>query len=445
MNKGISFENISSFEKDFSDKSVVLARRAVAKNGISNSAIDEKEFNKLQSVYSHSIDAGSVCNQKQSGRCWMFAGLNVIRVILAKKLGVKNIELSQAYLQFFDKLEKFNFSLEKAIELADEPIDSRLNVFILDNGLGDGGHFVMFTNLVKKYGVVPSDFQPDNAVNCATSEFNQILESLLCQDIHDLRQAKKDGKSLEQLRAMKEKMLEEVHRILVITLGEPVKEFQLEYTDKDNKFVRLPKLSPKQFYDSYIGKDLDDYVVLTDAPLLETKPYQKYTCSYVNNVIDGDPVIFFNVSPDEFKLAVVSSIKGGDPVWFGADVRQQSLRKEGKLGGKLLRTDELLGYSLHLSKGDRLSYRNCFCNHAMTFTGVNLLDNGVANRFKVENSWGKENGKDGFYDMDEVWFDNFVYEVFVDKKYISEELLKKYQASDVKEVSPFDAMWANMD
>lgn len=445
MDKAISKENLTALQKAGEDPKVILARRSVAKNGLVNSAIDEREFAKLQNVYSDVIEAGEVTNQKHSGRCWMFAGLNVLRVILMKRLNVKEIELSQAYLQFFDKLEKFNFALEKAIELSGEPIDSRLNVFLLDTAMGDGGHFVMFTNLVKKYGVVPSAFMPDNAVNSSTPELNQVLLALLSQDIFALRKAKEEGASLAELRKRKEEMLEEVHRALLICLGEPVREFQLEYTDKDNKFVRLEKTSPKEFYDKYIAMDLDDYVVLSDAHLLQTKPYQKYTCPFVNNVIEGDPVIFFNVALAELKSAVVASIKGGDPVWFGADVSQQSLRQDGKLGGRLIRTDELLGYRLRLSKGERLSYRSCFCNHAMTFTGVNLLEEAKANRFKVENSWGKDNGKDGYFVMDEAWFDDYVYEAFVDKKYLPEELLRKYQSSSVEEVSPFDAMWAKMD
>ena len=191
MEKYIEINNLEKFQENYqAKKNLAVSRRSVSKNGLVNSAIDEDELHSLKNTFSIDVDAGAITNQKQSGRCWMFAGLNVIRMVLAKKLNAKSMELSQAYLQFYDKLEKANFTLEKALQIANEPIDSRLNTFLFDSGIADGGHFAMFVSLVKKYGVVPSEIMPDNCVNSSTSELNSLLTNLIGKDVlvlHELQ------------------------------------------------------------------------------------------------------------------------------------------------------------------------------------------------------------------------------------------------------------------
>ena len=442
MKSTLELKDLETFSESFSkNEKLRIAKRSIAKNGIINSSIDPDEVIALQNTFSVDVDAGNITNQKQSGRCWMFAGLNVIRMVAAKKLNLKSFELSQAYLQFYDKIEKANFTLEKAIELASEPINSRLNTFLLDSGIEDGGHFVMFTNLVKKYGVVPSSVMPDNVVNCGTNEINSLLHALVGKDILALREVKANGASNEELGKKKEEMLSEIYNVLSATLGVPPKSFTFEYKDKDDKYVRLEETTPLEFYEKYVGVNLDDYIVLSDAPINGYKEKQKYTTSWVNNVIGGDPVIFFNVGIDELKKAVIASLKANELVWFAADVSSESLRKQGLLGYNLIRYDELLQISLLESKGARMDARISFCNHAMTFTGVNLLENDKPNRWKVENTWGKDVGDGGFFVMDDKWFENYVYQVFVKKEFVSSKILKAYEDSSIIEVEPWDTLW----
>ncbi len=442
MKNTIEVSILTKFANSFKENNALnVARMAVNTNGLVNSAIDPDTVQSLQNTFSIDVDAGNITNQKQSGRCWMFAGLNIIRMVGAKKLNLKSFELSQAYLQFYDKLEKFNFTLEKSLKLADEPIDSRLNTLLFDGGVSDGGHFAMFTSLVKKYGVVPSEIMPDNCVNSSTAQLNSLLSALVAKDILALRELKKEGKSEEEILAKKEEFLSECYNVLCVTLGVPPKSFIYEYKDKDNKFVRLEETTPLEFYEKYIGVNLDDYVVLSDAPMSGYKKYQKYTSEWINNVIGGDSVVFFNVGIDEMKKAVISSLKGNELVWFAADVSSESLRKDGYLAYGLIRYDKLLNVELLQDKGARMDTRTSFCNHAMTFTGVNLLEGDVPNRWKVENTWGKDAGKDGFFIMDDAWFENFVYEVFVKKEFIPIDLLKKYEESSVQEVEPWGVMW----
>lgn len=302
MEKYIEINNLEKFQENYkAKKNLAVSRRSVSKNGLVNSAIDEDELHSLKNTFSIDVDAGTITNQKQSGRCWMFAGLNVIRMVLAKKLNAKSMELSQAYLQFYDKLEKANFTLEKALQIANEPIDSRLNTFLFDSGIADGGHFAMFVSLVKKYGVVPSEIMPDNCVNSSTSELNSLLTNLIGKDVLVLREMKKENKTEEEIEAKKEKMLSEIYNVLCVSLGVPPKSFVYEYKDKDDKFVRLEECTPLEFYNKYIGVNLDDYMVLSDAPMSGYKMYQKYSSEWVNNVIGGEPVVFFNVETKEMK------------------------------------------------------------------------------------------------------------------------------------------------
>ncbi len=442
MKSTLEIKDIEKFSESFSKvKELNVAKRSVATNGIVNSAIDPDAVIALQNTFSIDVDAGEITNQKQSGRCWMFAGLNIIRMVAAKKLNLKTLELSQAYLQFYDKLEKANFTLEKALEIANEPINSRLNTFLFDGGIQDGGHFVMFTNLVKKYGVVPSTLMPDNVVNCGTNELNSLLTALIGKDVLALREAKEKGANEEEISSKKEGMLKEIYNVLCVSLGVPPKSFSFEYTDKDNKYVRLEETTPLEFYEKYVGVNLDDYIVLSDAPMAGYNSKQKYTSGWVNNVIGGDPVVFFNVGPEEMKKATIASLKANELVWFAADVSSESLRKKGLLGYNLIRYDELFKISLLQDKGARMDTRISFCNHAMTFTGVNLQEDGKPNRWKVENTWGKDPGFGGFFVMDDAWFDNYVYEVFVKKEFVSPEILKAYEESSTIEVEPWAVMW----
>lgn len=445
MDNTIKKEDLELFDKDVNDRETSsLIRHTIARNGISGSSIDETIQKSLKDTFSIDLKTGDVCNQKRSGRCWMFAGLNVLRTILIKNLKVKNFELSQAYLQFYDKLEKCNFVLERAMELADETIDSRMNVFLLDSGIGDGGHFVMFTNLVKKYGVVPSSEMPDLNVSQDTGELNTVLTSYLTHAIMELREAKKKEASVLVLKRMKEGYLNDIYRILSLSLGEPVKEFTLEYQDKDEKFHRTEKMTPMSFYNEYIKADLDDFVCLCDAPIEGMDEYQKYTSRFVNNVEGGDPIVFFNVPLATLKKAALASLEGGDPIWFGSDVLAQSMRKEGILASGIIRSNELFSLKYTMTKSERLTYRSSFCNHAMTLTGVNVLDDKTTDRWKVENSWGKDNGFSGYFIMSDKWFDDYVYEIFVKREYVDAETLKKYDASTLKEQSVFNTLWAMM-
>lgn len=439
MGKSLTPEFFDSCESSFQkDSKLKLARLSVAKNGIFASCQDPDKGVANPNVFSLDVKAGGVTNQKQSGRCWMFAGLNVLRPIASKKLGKKDFEFSEAYLQFYDRLEKSNFFLERIIELRDKPCDDFLLVNLISYPNGDGGHYPFFKSLVKKYGLLPIELMPDSTVACTTPELNKTLNFLLSGAAAKLRAHFQNGGSLEKAEEMKEGYLEEVYRILGVSLGLPPKEFVYEYYDKDDKFVRLPKQTTSEFFRDYVGVDLDEYMPLCDAPFRDYPTNKIITCPQVG-CVEGDlGVEFFNVGLEPMKKAVIKSLEAGEVVWFAADVSASSASKDGYLINELYALEELFGIDLSSSKKERLEHWMTSCNHAMTFTGVNIDESGKPNRWKVENSWGKENGIDGYFVMDDAWFNEYVYQVYVNKKYVDSELVKQYEESERIEVPPFN-------
>ena len=440
MSKKIDEIDLEKFQNNL-PANFRISQRAIIKNGLVNSSINNEILNSCKGVFNVEVKAGDVTDQKRSGRCWMFAGLNVLRTLIMNKLHVNNFELSQAYLQFYDKLEKANFFLERVIELKNEEIDSRLNTFIFDSTISDGGHFIMFTNLVKKYGIVPKEAMPETAVSSQTDELNSLLNNLLHKDALILRTAEED-----QLADLKNTMLQEIYQILVMSLGNPPKDFTIEIRDKDNNFIRLDKMTPTEFYTKYIDLSLDDYIPLSDIPYKDLKRGECYYSHFVNNVEGGENVLFYNVPINVLKDSVIKSLKDNQIVWFAADVLSQSLRKEGILASRLIDLDSLCGIKTIENKSDRFTTRTSFCNHAMAFTGVNLVDE-KPNRFKVENSWGKENGKDGYYVMSDEWFDDFVYQAIVNKKYVENKYVEEYMRKKKQpiEISPFNTFFNKLD
>lgn len=441
MDSSLTLDNIASFREAYQkDEKAKIVSNAVTSCGIGKALVDLSRNRKLPTVFSIDLDCGKVTNQKRSGRCWMFAGLNVLRKKLIDTLGIADIELSQAYLQFYDKLEKGNFFLEKILERSTEDIASRENVFLLDSALGDGGHWAMFVSLVRKYGIVPSYAMPDTAVSCDTGELNVLLSKVLKRDAFKLREcAKKKG--TKEARKLKERMLSDYYRVLSVCLGLPPKDFVFEYRDKEKNFHREERMTPLAFYEKHIGTTLAEYVPLSHVPLAGWKKNVRYAAPLVNNVLGGEPVVFFATDMKTIKQGAIASLKENEPLWFAGDVGEQSLRKEGVLDASLYDYESVFGIDLLHDKGKRLDMRIAHCSHAMCLTGVNIDDEGKPDRWKVENSWGKENGFDGFYVMSDEWFTDNVFQVIVNRKYLPKKVVESYDGSKLVEVDPYNTLF----
>lgn len=438
--KDITVDLLKKYEKNFdSERFNEIAMNAVVNNGIDKSAVNYGEVRRARHNYSITIETGDITNQKQSGRCWMFAALNLMRIEVMKNLNLKTVELSQSYPLFYDKLEKTNYFLDSIIKTVNEPLEERLVSHLLTDPLCDGGQWDMFVNLVKKYGVVPKDAMPESISSSSTRELDRYLTLKLREFANTIRSNHESGKSIDELYDMKEEMLNTIYRMLTISLGKPPVEFTYEVTDKNGKFIRIENITPVDFYNKYVGIELDDYISIINAPTKD-KPYGKtFTVDYLGNVVEGREIKYLNLPIDDLKSLAIKQMKDNKPVWFGSDVGQFSTREDGILSTTLFDTDKLYSTTFPLTKEERLNYHESLMTHAMLLTGVNLDDQDVANRWRVENSWGKDVGKDGFYVMTDKWFDEFVYQVVINKKYLSKEQLEMFEQDPIR-LHPWDPM-----
>lgn len=436
----IKTDQLEQYRKEFcqSEKNLV-AMNAVTGNGVWKSAQNYDVTWRVPHQFSIVIPQIGITNQKNSGRCWLFAAANCLRYQMIKKYNLEEFELSQNYLLFYDKLEKANYFLESILESLNEPLDGRLLSFLLSSPEGDGGQWDMFCNVVQKYGMVPKSAMPETTCSSATGEMRDQLTEKLRQCAFLLRNAHKEGVDTGKLRKEKERMLEDIHRILCICLGVPPQKFDFELRTKDDKYLTAYGITPKEFYEKYIGVKLSDYVSIINAPT-EDKPFHRsYTVKYLGNVKEGNPVRYLNLDINQMKQLAVAQLKDGEPVWFGCDVGKSKLRKEGIMELDCYNVEALFDTSFSLEKGQRLDYGQSAMTHAMVFQGVNIGLDGKPNRWKVENSWGDDVGQKGFFVMGDSWFDQYMYQVVVHKKYLSAELLAQYESEPIS-LEPWDPM-----
>lgn len=415
----LTVQEIEKFSANFNQnpKNQVVAR-AAQRSGVLEASFNDRVESKLTRVFSTELDTDNVTNQKHSGRCWLFSTLNVLRHYFGKKYKAKNFTFSQSYNFFWDKIERANMFYNRILDSADMPLDSRQVKADLDFAGADGGQFQMAAALVEKYGVVPSYAMPETFNTNDTSGFATALGDKLKKDALVLRKLKQDGKD-EEIKKTREKFLNEVYQMTAIAVGEPPKKFDLEYRDDDKNYHLDKDLTPLEFLHKYMGDvDFDDYVVLTNAPDHE---YDKlYGLPSEDNIAGSLKIKLLNVPMEYLTSAAIAQLKDGEAVWFGNDVLRQMDRKTGYLDTNLYKLNDLFGVDLKMSKADRLRTGVGEVSHAMTLVGVDE-DNGEVRQWKVENSWGDKSGAKGFYVMSNEWFNDYVYEVVVHKKYLTEK------------------------
>ena len=435
----VTMQDLEKYEAAFDgSRTNAVAMNAVVNNGLYVTAKNYELARRNNHTFSLSLEQGEVTNQKGSGRCWMFAALNTMRFKIMHDLNIKQLELSQAYLFFYDKLEKSNYFLENILQTLDEPTNGRLISFLLQSPIGDGGQWDMIVNLVNKYGVVPKAAYPESTASSASREMDGCITEKLREYACILRRMHKAGAGLEELRARKDEMLSEVYRILCICLGKPPKTFDFAYRDKENKYHCDRGLTPQAFYAKYVGWDLDDYVGLINAPT-DDKPYgRSYTVRFLGNVKEGKIVRYLNLEIGELKKAAIAQMQDGHPVWFGCDVGKSS-DSSGIMDLETYKLEDLLDTQFTMTKAERLDYGQSLMTHAMVFQGVNLDENGQPDRWRVENSWGPDAGEKGYYVMSDRWFDEYMYQVVVHKKYLTAEQIAAYEAAPI-ELEPWDPM-----
>lgn len=414
----------------YQDSKNILAQNVCSRIDPFDVCLVRKQVEQPLHIFQHKVESEGkpVTNQKNSGRCWLFAALNCMRIPLMKSLNIDEFEFSQAYLFFWDKIERSNFFLNNIVETAkrNEPIDGRLVSFLLNDPISDGGQWDMLVNLINKHGLIPKKCFPET-FSCEQSvRLNAILKSKLREFAKELRDMAANDSTDEELQAKIDKQMSTVYRVVGICLGIPNDTFTWEYYDKSKNYQSIGPITPLEFYTKYVKPvyNVDDKICLVNDPRENNKFGQAYTIDLLGNVVGGRPIIYNNQPIELLMKLAAESIKNGEAVWFGCEVVKRLASKPGIEDLDIHNFKLVFGTDIQLgmTKADRLLYGESMMSHAMVFTGVSFKGKEVT-KFRVENSWGEDRGEKGYFMMTGNWFKEFVFELVVDKKYVTKEVL----------------------
>ncbi|HIM64485.1 MAG TPA: aminopeptidase [Candidatus Poseidoniales archaeon] len=429
MGKTITRKQVVELRKGFAENpSNKVAQNAVTNVQLPDLTLDRNLVQNMDSSFSTKLDDWKVTAQMKSGRCWLFATLNLFRVGAMKKMNLKNFEFSQAHIHFWDKFERANHLLEAIIETADRPVDDRTIHFLLSDPIGDGGQWNMAMNLIRKHGLVPKSAFPESNTSSATRWMNTELKNILRSSACEIRAILEGGGTEDEAREHKEKRIADVWKMLCIHLGTPPKTFDWQWRDKDDKFHRKGRMTPQQFAAEYVDIEWEDYVCIVNDPRNEY--YRTYTIDFLQNVAGGPPVVYLNVPSKEMKAVTQRLLEDGIPVWMGCDVGKEMDRKKGLWDADLFDVEGLYGVEYGMDKADRLRHNQTMMTHAMLFTGVDVV-NGRARRWRVENSWGGETGQKGYYTMNDSWYDEYMFEIAAPTSYLNEKMVAGLETEPV--------------
>ena len=418
----LSNDSVTKFRESFdADPNKKLVQNVVTQHDVNDIALSRSIVTESPHSFSIVLDDWGVTNQARSGRCWMFAGLNLCRVDTRNVLNVKEFEFSQNYLMFWDKMERANFVLEAIIETADRSTDDRTVAFLLRNPISDGGQWDMFTALVAKHGVVPKTAMDETESSSNSSRMNSSLNYQIRQGAKRIREAYTRESGLDELRSIKDQTLKVIFDVLCIHLGTPPTEVDWQWKDKDGEFTRVGTVTPQEFATEYLQTDIHDYVSLVHDPRESSPEGATFTVEYLGNVVDAPAIRYLNVDIQLMKDIAFKMLQDGKPVWMGCDTGKQMHRDLGLWDADLFDYGSVYGTDFSMDKAERLEYHQTAMTHAMMFTGVDVVD-GVPRRWRVENSWDDKVGNKGFFLMNDSWFAEYMFEIAVPKEYLSAEL-----------------------
>ncbi len=409
----------ASFKNEASDKAV---RNALRGTDIDVLATSAENKNLYDDNFTNKVKSRGITNQKSSGRCWLFTGLNVLRAQIMDEHNIPELELSQNYNFFYDQLEKSNLFLQAVIDTSNLPYDDRKVEWLFQHPLSDGGQYTGLADNLTKYGVVPKSAMVETNSSSSTSKMARMISRKLREDGLKLRRMASDGSSAANLQTEKEEMLKDVYRILSLTLGVPPTEFTWTRKDKDGKVVSIKTYTPQQFYKEFAGNDLKNgYVMLMNDPTREY--YKLYEIDYDRHAYDGKNWTYVNLPIEDIKKMAIESIKGNDMMYFSCDVGKFLDRERGIADPDNYDYDSLFGVTFGMDKADRIRSFDSASSHAMTLMAVDLDADGKPTKWMVENSWGP-GANDGHIIMTDKWFDEYMFRLVVDKKYVPADILK---------------------
>ena len=412
-------------------------QNAIAHNEIDDLALNHGALAGQDPHFSHEVRTRGVTNQKQSGRCWMFAALNTLRPHMLREHGMENFEFSVAYLQFWDKLERANLFFEEILELRDRDYLDRSWESVNRWALNDGGWWNYLVALIEKYGAMPGDAMPETQSSSKTATLNKVLQRFVRSRAARMLERHANGASIEELRELKEQALAEVYRILVISLGEPPAEFQWRYArrkENDHKhrddleaaksesLTPEESFTPRSFYQRFIGHSLSEFVCLYHDP--KNAFERHYQFDRARNIAGSACMGFVNVEIGTLKQAAIDSIVANESMWFAVNMGIDHSKKHGAMHHRLFDYETLFGIDLSLSKADRARFHEGASNHAMALVGVDLDPEGQPRKWLAENSWGKDDVESGRWTMSDPWFDEHVYTIIVHRRHVPDEVVE---------------------
>lgn len=411
-------------------------QNAMGATSIDVLALNQENLSNFDSKFSHEVKSKGVTDQKSSGRCWLFTGLNVLRSQMMANHGLDEMEFSQNYNFFFDQLEKANLFLQLIIDTRKLPMDNQRVEWLFKHALSDGGQYTGVADIISKYGVVPKSVMPENFNSENTNRLSNLLNLKLKEFGLELRKNPKASEA--QLEQRKNEMLKTIYSMLARSLGQPPTEFKWTAPDGSTETY-----TPQQFYNRWLGNDLQNgYVMLMNDP---TRPFYKlFTIDYDRHVYDGDNWKYINLPIDEIKKIAIESIKDSTMMYFSCDVGKFLDRKRGVLDTENYDYASLMGTEFGMDKADRIRTFSSASSHAMTLMAVDIDDQGKPVKWMVENSWGPTNGHNGHLIMTDKWFDEYMFRLVADKKYVPQEILKILDTK-AEVLPPWDPMFAPED
>ena len=423
------------------DEDTRALMNAISSNDISKLAVNRENLGKVNPYFTNKVEIKDITNQKSSGRCWLFTGLNVLRPKVIEKYNMKEFEFSQNYGFFWDQLEKSNFFLESVIATADLPEDDRKVDWLFKNPIGDGGQWTGVVDIVEKYGAVPASVMPESNNSENTRLMSRFLRRKLREDALTLRKMSAEGSEEGRLREEKINMLSDIYRILVLCLGNPPTEFPWQYEDKDGNISELKTYTPKSFYEEMVGIDLRDYVMFMNDPTREY--YKLYEIEYDRHMLEGGNWKYINLPVDEIKDFAKASVIANEAMYFSCDVGKQLESEKGMLDVNNFDYDELFGVDFSMDKAGRIKTYDSGSSHGMSLVGVNILPDGSIDKWLLENSWG-EKGFKGFLIMTDEWFSEYMFRLVIHKDFLDKKTLDILDTEPVL-LPPWDPMFAAED
>lgn len=433
MENQITLEQLNEFKRVYnSNKTNKLIENAITRNGLENTCINRDIIIENQPVFNIELPESKRYDQKDSWRCWIYGGLNLIKHNIAQNLNIDimNLGLSNNYIAFFDKLEKSNNTYENIIN--SEKIDYEYinNQKILKYCVSEAGYWEWFASIVNKYGLLPYSYNPDTVESLNYEKIEYLYIEKVKKDSLELIELKKKESNRELLRETKKRFLQENYILLCKILGEPLTQFDYEYKDKNGEYKRIESLTPIEFKNKFLTLQLENFVTIGNTPMYNKEYYKLYKKKYVGNIYNNSSVVYLNLPIDDLKELTIKQLKDNIPVYMGTHIYKCRDKKSGVLDTRLYNYEDCLNFR-KLSKEEALNLDDINFQHVMTFTGVNLIDN-KPQRWKVEDSYGDNERVNGYYIMNDNFFQEFVLSVVIDKKYLSEKQLELLQQEPIE-------------